>query len=128
MRITTLVLLAACSIGCDLTGPSRTVTGVWTATLPGHFSFAGMTLDQNGDEVSGTACAVSEGVLLYRNTPVTGDHPNLQFTVATHDVRSCCVGLVGTRFSGRLESSGDIIGTYGTGDVRFKRAELSICP
>ena len=128
MRILATVLLTALSLGCNLTGPSGSVTGTWTASGIGHSSFIGLTLAQNGDEITGTACAISDGVLLYRNVPVTGDHPNLQFIVTVANVQDCCVALVGTRFSGRQESSGDIIGSYSTSDLRFKRADPSICP
>src|SRR5687768_9315077 len=117
MRILAVVLLAVFATGCDLTGPSRSIAGHWSANHGGHFGFVGMTLDQSGDAITGTACGISGGTLLYRNTPVTGDHPHLQFTVGTFDVRSCCVSMVGTRFSGRQESSGDIIGAIGAVDV-----------
>ena len=133
MRILATIVLTALSLGCDLTGPSGSVSGAWTANTGGRFSFVSMTLEENGDDITGTACAVSDGIVLYRNVPVSGSYPNLQFTVNVTNVSNCCVELVGTRFSGRQESSGDIIGPYATSAAnvraaRFKRADTSICP
>lgn len=122
------LLVALGSIGCGLTGPSESLTGHWIARSIGHSSSVGFTLTQTGDVITGTACAISEGVLLYGGAPVTGDYPDLQFTVATTNAAPCCSHLAGTHFQGKQDSTMDIVGSYGTFDLRFERSPTSMCP
>lgn len=118
-----LVLAAA---GCDVTGPSETLTGTWTAST-GTSSFIGMNLEQTGDEISGTACARSDGVLLYHRVPVAGEDSRVAFSVAANYTQPCCANLAGTRFSGRLDGSGHIVGRLGNVDIRFERSTTDTC-
>jgi hypothetical protein len=127
MRIA-IVLLTLAAAGCGLTGPSDDLTGAWTARSIGHFDLVGMTLHQSGDVITGTACATSAGVLYYKDVPVTGDYPNLQFTVSATQAQPCCQSLVGRVFKGKQDSTMDIVGSYGTSDLRFERSDASVCP
>ena len=124
-----VLLLAVSAIGCNLlTGPEEDLSGTWIARSIGHASQVGFTLQQSGDTISGSACAISDGVLLYSGAPVTGEYPHVQFTVAADDAAPCCANLVGTRFIGRRDSTKDIVGSYGTFDLRFERSDTSLCP
>ena len=119
--------LGTAATGCDLTSPSESLTGTWTAST-GKFSFVTMNLQQSGDdEISGTACARTDGFLLYHGAPVTGEDDEVAFTVATGYTQPCCPHLVGTHFSGRQESSGDIVGRLANVDVRFERSTNDVC-
>ena len=122
LSMVALVLTA----GCNLTGPSEELTGTWTASL-GKFSFVGITLQQNGDDITGTACARSDGVLLYSGVPVSGDHPRISFHVASTNTQPCCAHMAGTSFSGRQDSTHDIVGRLGSVDIRFERSGTSVC-
>lgn len=86
-----------------------------------------MTLEQDGDEITGLACARSDGVLLYHRVPVTGDHPRVEFNVTLAFTQPCCGQLAGTRFSGRQDSSDDIVGKLNDVDIRFERTTNDIC-
>lgn len=126
MRIAAL-LIALGALGCGLTGPAEDLSGHWIARSIGHSSQVGFTLTQTGDTITGTACATSDGVLLYRGAPVTGDYPDLQFTVSANNTQPCCANSVGTRFTGKQDSTRDIVGAYGTIDLRFERSSTSLC-
>ncbi|HJU41359.1 MAG TPA: hypothetical protein VJ691_01045 [Vicinamibacterales bacterium] len=102
------------------------MTGTWTASL-GNFSFVGLMLQQSGDEITGTACSRSDGVLLYHGVPVNGDYPRVAFTVPATHTQPCCALLAGTRFSGRQDSTGDIVGRLDNVDVRFERSTTDVC-
>lgn len=124
-----LICIAALGLatGCDVTGPSESLTGTWTASL-GKFSFVTMTLQQTGDdEITGTACARSDGFLLYHGVPVNGEDEHVQFTVTAGYTQPCCAHLVATHFSGRQDSTGDIVGRLGNVDVRFERSTNDVC-
>ena len=124
-----VVLLSALStIGCNLTGPDEDLNGIWIARSIGHSSQVGFTLRQIDDTITGTACAISDGVLLYSDVPVTGDYPDVQFTVTALNTAPCCGQLAGTRFSGKQDDTKDIVGNYGTIDLRFERSTTSLCP
>jgi hypothetical protein len=126
MRIA-IVLLAVCCAGCGLTGPSDDLTGTWLARS-GRFDSVGLTLHQSGDVITGTACGSTVGTLFYKDVPVTGTYPNLQFTVTATQVQPCCQSLVGRVFRGKQDNTMDIVGTYGTMDLRFQRSDTSACP
>jgi hypothetical protein len=114
-------LLALSTAGCSLFGPTKSVEGEWTGRLPKNY-FICLTLQQDGDTITGTATAVSDGFLLYSGVPVRGDHPDLSFTVSAANTAPCCAHLAGTAFSGRQDSTEDIVGRYGNGDIRFNLA------
>jgi hypothetical protein len=115
-----IFLLALSTAGCNVFGPSSSVDGQWTGSL-GKFSFVCMNLQQDGDTITGTASAVSDGFLLYTNVPVRGEHPDVSFTVGAANTEACCQHMAGTTFSGKQDSTEDIVGRYGTGDIRFVR-------
>lgn len=121
-----MAALALTGVGCNLTGPSESLTGTWMASL-GKSSFVGITLQQDGDDISGTACARSDGVLLYSGVPVRGDHPRISFEVPSSHTQPCCAHLAGTRFSGRQDSTHDIVGRLGSTDIRFERSTTNVC-
>jgi len=122
-----IFLLALTTAGCNLFGPSQSVDGLWTGSL-GKFSFVCMNLQQNGDTITGTAAAVSDGFLLYRSVSVRGEHPDVNFTVGATNTEACCQHIAGTAFSGKQDSTEDIVGRYGTGDIRFVRdANGTLC-
>ena len=125
MRVV-VVLLALSAAGCNIFGPSKSIDGEWIGAL-GKFSFVCMTLQQNGDTISGTAAAVSDGFLLYRGVPVRGEHPDVSFTVGPLNTESCCQHLVGTAFTGRQDSTDDIVGRYGSSDIRFQLDDRDLC-
>jgi hypothetical protein len=117
--------LLACS--CGLTGPSDDLTGHWIARSIGHGSSVGLTLAQTGDDIGGSACAISDGHLLYSGAPVSGDYPDVRFIVGSANAQPCCPTQVGVRFTGRRDSTTDIVGSYGTFDLRFERSPVPLC-
>lgn len=126
MRAIFVVVLALFATGCNVFGPSKSVDGEWIGEL-GKSSFVCMTLTQDGDTITGTASAASDSFLLYRGVPVSGEHPDVHFTVGPVNVETCCQHLVGITFSGKQDSTEDIVGTYGTGDIRFKLDDRNVC-
>jgi hypothetical protein len=116
------VFLALLSAGCGLTGPSESLAGHWIARIQtaGFAVSIGMTLQQTGDDITGTACTASNGQVGYSGVAVTGEYPNVQFTAVTPPP--------GVSFRGRQDSTEDIVGTYGTVDIRFQRSATSVCP
>jgi hypothetical protein len=115
-------LLALSAAGCNVFGPSGDLTGEWRANTGDRFTFTYLTLQQNGDEITGMACSVAPFVTLYRAVPVSGDFPNVRFTVSESQTLPCCPQLAG-QFVGRQDSSKDIVGTYRGRDVRFERSD-----
>ena len=115
-----ICLLALSTAGCNVFGPSQSVDGLWTGSL-GKFSFVCMNLQQNGDTITGTASAISDGFVLYKDAPVRGEHPDVSFTVGSANTEACCQHMAGTTFSGKQDSTEDIVGRYGSGDIRFVR-------
>jgi hypothetical protein len=110
--------------GCGLLGPSESFEGEWIAPA-GKFYVIGLSLRQSGDTVSGVACASDSGVLLYRNAPVSGDHPTIRITVTTAATAPCCAHLAGQTFTAEMEKRGEIVTPSG---VRFKRSSAPACP
>ena len=127
MRVARLVLLTVVAIGCNVTGPKEDLSGHWIARSIGHSTLIGFTLMQGGDAITGKACAISDGVLLYKDAPVSGEYPELQFTVGATQTQPCCAQLAGTHFAGKQDSTRDIVGTYGTIDLRFERSITPLC-
>ena len=127
MRYVLVCLVALSALGCDVTGPKENLSGSWVARGVGHFSSIGFTLLQSGDAITGKACAYSDGVLLYKNAPVFGDYPDVQFTVGATQTQPCCAHLAGTHFLGKQDGSKDIVGTYEAGEIRFERAITPLC-
>jgi hypothetical protein len=118
-RLLMIVALAIANSTCGLIGPSVSLAGNWSANYGGKFGFLGIVLDQSGDEITGTACYTNAGQLLYEQVPVRGDYPHVRFDVANGS---------GARFSGRRDSTGDIVGVYQNTDVRFRRSDFPVCP
>jgi hypothetical protein len=126
MRACFVLLLALSAAGCNVFGPSRSVDGEWVGRL-GKFSFVCMTLRQDGDAIAGTASASSDSFLLYRGVPVSGEHPDVNFTIGPANVETCCQHMVGVTFSGKQDSTEDIVGRYGSSDIRFERDDSNPC-
>jgi hypothetical protein len=118
-----IVLLALSTAGCNLFGPSGDLTGEWRANTGDRFTFTYLTLQQNGDDITGTACSVAPNVTLYRAVPVSGDFPNVRFAVSSSQTPPCCGSLAGSEFVGRQDSSKDIVGTYRGVDTRFEKSD-----
>jgi hypothetical protein len=127
MRSASIGLLALAMIGCNVAGPKEDLSGHWIARSIGHSSQVGFTLMQSGDAITGKACAMSDGVLLYKDAPVSGEYPDLQFTVGPAQTQPCCGQLAGTHFAGKQDDTRDIVGTYGTIDLRFERSIAALC-
>ena len=127
MRTSWLVIVALAGIGCDVTGPSRNLSGHWVARSIGHAELVGFTLMQSGAAITGKACAMSEGVVLYKDAPVFGEYPDVQFTVGATNTQPCCPNMAGTHFSGKQDSTSNIVGAYSQSDLRFERALTPLC-
>src|SRR5689334_20631185 len=110
-------------IGCGLTGPSEKLTGHWVANSGDKFTFAELDLQQTGDEITGTACESAAGMTFFVGVHVSGDYPNVQFTVPANQTQPCCPSIAGSRFKGRQDGSKDIVGTYRNRDIRFERSD-----
>ena len=128
MRVAVVLVVVLTCASCSPTSPSQSLSGFWIARSIGHSSQVGFTLMQSGDMITGKACAISDGVLLYKDAPVSGEYPDVQFTVAASQTQPCCANMAGTRFSGKQDMTKDIVGTYGTIDLRFERSLMSLCP
>ena len=122
-----IFFLALSMIGCGLTGPSEKLTGHWVANSGDHFTFVELDLQQSGDDISGTACESSAGMLFYSGVTVSGDYPDVEFSVSASQTQPCCASIAGSRFVGHQDSSKDIVGTYRGRDIRFERSEQAIC-
>src|SRR5690349_16754246 len=122
-----LFLLAVSTIGCGLTGPSEQLTGHWVANSGDRFTFIELDLQQNGDEITGTACESAAGMLFFSGVAVTGDYPHVQFTVSPGQTQPCCAPIAGSQFVGRQDGSKDIVGTYRNRDIRFERSDRDVC-
>ena len=122
-----VLAMALSSISCGLTGPSGSLTGQWRANSGDRFTFVYLSLHQNGDDITGTACEVAAGLTFYSDVQVTGDFPRVEFTVSGNQTRPCCPSIAGSRFSGRQDSSKDIVGTYRNRDIRFERTDQIFC-
>jgi hypothetical protein len=127
MRYAVVCVVVLSGLACNVSGPKEDLSGHWVARSIGHAEFVGLTLMQSGDMITGKACAMSDGILLYRNAPVSGDYPDIQFTVAATQTQPCCANLAGTHFTGKQDTTKDIVGSYGTFDLRFERAITPLC-
>ena len=127
MRYAIVGIVALSVLGCNVTGPKEDLSGHWIAQGAGHTLLFGFTLMQSGDLITGKACAMSDGLLMYKDAPVSGDYPDVQFTVGATQTQPCCANTAGAHFSGKQDGTKDIVGTYGNGDLRFKRAITPLC-
>lgn len=123
-----IVALGFAHATCAFTGPSESLAGSWSANYGGKFGFLGIVLEQTGDEITGNACYSYAGTLLYQNVPVRGEYPHVRFDVAGSYTEPCCAAVTGARFTGRRDSTGDIVGVYQNTDVRFRRSDARVCP
>jgi hypothetical protein len=128
------VFAAACcslgilvSISCGPTRPSGSAAGDWFALGIGHSQVFYLTLQQQGERISGVACGSDGGVLLFADAPVSGSYPIIGFVVTSQSAGACCAYLAGVRFSGKLDDTGDIVGRWGETDLRFKRSDVGRC-
>jgi hypothetical protein len=119
--------LLVSAFGCGPAEPSGSLTGTWSARGIGHSMSFSLSLTQNGDQISGAACAVDSGVALFRGAPVSGTYPRVQFVVTPDAAGSCCPHLVGSAFAGRQDGTGHIVGRFGTSDLRFVREPRDLC-
>ena len=130
-RVAFIAALLFAGTSCNINGPSESIAGHWIAQGVGHSSWFGLTLQQNGDEVMGTACH-GDPRTIFRDAPVAGDYPSVRVDVTAQSLEPCCPQLAGARFVGRLDSTRDIVGTYQTPsmrvDLRFRRSDASACP
>jgi len=127
MRYAIVIIVALSGLACSITGPKEDLSGHWIAPS-GRTSQVGFTLMQSGDLITGKACAKDMGMLLYKDAPVSGDFPYVEFTVAASQTQPCCAGGAGAHFSGKQDGTKDIVGSYYTFDIRFKRSLTSLCP
>jgi hypothetical protein len=120
-----LAMAAGCNSGFHEPASqlSGRLTGTWLARASGHTGDAFvLRLEQSGLTITGTACEADGGVTLFRDAPVHGQYPDVGFTVTQDSAAACCPQLVGTRFSGRQDGTGDIVGQIeGRFDLRFQR-------
>lgn len=93
-RLTGLVLAAA-SVACG-DRQSFPVDGIWMrgGVSGDHSGVIVLTLHQDGDRVVGLACHTDTGHLLYKDVPVAGPYPRVEFTEPS-----------GCRFEGGLVSA-----------------------
>jgi hypothetical protein len=120
-----LLLLGLSGAGCWPlpAGPSESLSGRWAARGIGHGLAFEMSLQQSGDTIIGVACGISDGIVIFRNAPVEGDYPHVRFAVTPGTAGACCSHLVGSKFSGKIDDTHDIVGSSDFGsDLRFKRA------
>lgn len=137
-----LILTALSAGGCTPTGPSGELTGTWTSServgspRDAVDILTGLTLQQTDGEVRGTACQRVNSApiferVFYQAVPVTGEYPRVEFTVLSGHTLPGYTALAGTRFSGRLGNSGDIVGRLiGAVDnklIRFERSTTDVC-
>jgi hypothetical protein len=76
----TLVTLLLCGTGCNPLAPSEMV-GDWSGRdVPLHFAYVEIRFQQNGSEISGTACYFDGDLLEFTGVPVTVDGSRVTFT------------------------------------------------
>ena len=137
MKTAKVVLIAALTFAgasCNINGPTGPLTGTWMARGIGHSSIFGLTLQQNGDRITGTAC-YTDAIEIFTGVPVTGDDPELRFEARPGDFTPCrtgatdCTGVT-AQFSGQRDGD-TIVGTYSNQaqrvELRFGRSERSPC-
>lgn len=126
-RVAGTALALVVAIGgasCGLLGPSESFEGEWTAPA-GKFYVIGLSLRQNGDTISGVACAADSAVVLYTRAPVTGSYPSIRVVVTASATAPCCAHMAGQTFSAKMEKRGEIVTPDG---IRFRRSTTPACP
>ena len=116
-------------------GPGvRSVSGSWTAPYGGHLAYIELLLRQDGSMLTGTACRSDSGVLIFGQTPVAGNYPDLAFTVQAADVQPWCTTWAGTTFRGSFSGEGTTLtgsllrpGTAAPDVVLFQRSPMGSC-
>jgi hypothetical protein len=121
LRVSGLILATT---ACGLLGPNESFEGEWTAQA-GKFYITGLSLRQDGDTVSGVACASESGTRLYANAPVTGTYPSIRVVVTASSTAPCCAHMAGQTFAAEMEKRGEIVTPSG---VRFRRSTTPACP
>jgi hypothetical protein len=124
-----IVALLACgaTAGCGMLGGSPpVVAGNWSS--PGaKFQLFELQLQQNGDRVTGVACYIDSGRLVFSGAPVSGTLPDIRFQVTAAST-PCCPSLIGMAFAGKHEEDrSQIAGEFGDLPLRFNPATTGTC-
>lgn len=105
-------VLAATRCGETL-GPSPIASGMYIANVPpAHFDLLQLQLQNNGGEISGTACFSSSGYLLFSGVPVHGSASSISFTVERSNASPCAFDPTGTSLVARRGRDGMFNGTF----------------
>jgi len=99
-RFVCLMLSTATIVACEQR-PRPPVDGVWfLAGVSGdHSGVIVLSLRQQGEEVTGLACRTDSGHLVYKDVPVAGEYPRIEFA-----------DLYGCRFQSSVASAETIEG------------------
>jgi hypothetical protein len=114
MKWPRITLLAALSIwGCSQE-PVLPIDGVWhTGPFGSHFQDHYLFLQQQGNDISGSACGGDSGFVLYRQAPIRTRYPMVAFVVTPDTAGPCCPLFAGFGFTGRATAEGTIVGHLG---------------
>ncbi len=125
-----VIATAMSTCACNLFGPSTPstpVTGTWSARGATHSpALYYLSLQQNGDDITGTMCAVASGRRFIKAAPVSGKFPYVRWVVT--EASGCdvplCAGVVGRDWSGRVDGTGDIVAAVAPdNELRFERVD-----
>jgi len=127
-RASVCVVAAALSAACGVSGPTESMTGAW-ATREDKVSPTHLNLQQDGDTITGTACYYATGFLRFRLAPAGGTYPYVTYVIT--DTTVCngpnCAEIIGHSWSGRLDTSGEIVSTRND-SLRFMRVANTPAP
>jgi hypothetical protein len=112
---------------CGSTQPRIDVAGVWEAKAPfSRFNYYYLNLMPDGNEIRGTACHFDDPVVMFRDVPVSGVYPSVEFTVTVMAID----GPLVQRFVGRVTQYGNVLGTlssqYGAENLVFTRVDHAL--
>jgi hypothetical protein len=104
------------------------IDGVWArgGVSGDHSGNYFLNIVTDGQAISGRACRISGTEIIFRDAPVRGEYPLLEFVVAAGTVHPCCQHLVGVPFAGRVTRDETIVGDFGpangvTTAITFRR-------
>jgi hypothetical protein len=119
-RASFAIVAIAAGSGCSLFAPTEPLTGAWVEERTGppsatRFQWNFLNLQQDGDDISGTACYLIAGSVRFRDAPVVGRYPYVSWVITETSVCDVplCAGLLGSNWSGRVDGSGDIVAIDG---------------